>query len=52
MKRGHIATGMSKKESQLKTTFGLRVAYFRLFKTKAQLVPYDRQVALSERSHV
>ena len=33
-----MATGLSKKESQLKTTFGLRVAYFRLFKVKAQLV--------------
>ena len=34
-----MATGLSKKESQLKTTFGLLVAYFRLFKVKAQLVP-------------
>ena len=34
-----MATGMSNKESQLKTTFGLRVADFRLFKVKAQLVP-------------
>ena len=32
-----MATGMSNKESQLKTNFGLRVAYFRLL--KAQLVP-------------
>ena len=35
-----MATGLSKKESQLKTTFGLRVAYFRLLKAQlAELVP-------------
>ena len=48
-----MATGMSNRESQLKTTFGLRVAYFRLFKVKAQLVPQRSagRVAL-ELSHV
>ena len=48
-----MATGMSNKESQLKTTFGLRVAYFRLFKVRAQLVP-QRSAGLVawELSHV